>query len=55
MLRIITGKGLHSPGAPVLPDVVEQKLHELKEKKLIKSFEWEKKRKSASGALLVFL
>lgn len=55
MLRIITGKGIHSPGAPVLPDVVEQKLDEFKAKKLIKSFHWEKKRKSASGALIVFL
>ncbi|MBC8317751.1 MAG: Smr/MutS family protein [Desulfobulbaceae bacterium] len=55
MLRIITGKGLHSPGAPVLPDIVEQKLSDLKEKKRIKDFHWEKKQKSVSGALLVFL
>lgn len=55
MLRIITGKGLHSSGAPVLPDVAEHKLYELKEKKIIKSFYWEKKYKSTSGAIIVLL
>lgn len=55
VLRIITGKGLHSEGPPVLPDVVEQKMYELKEKKLIRSFFWEKKQKSFSGALIVLL
>lgn len=55
MLRIITGKGLHSSGAPVLPDVAEHKLYELKEKKIITSFYWEKKYKSTSGALIVLL
>ncbi|MFH7319696.1 Smr/MutS family protein [Desulfurivibrio sp. D14AmB] len=29
-LRIITGKGLHSPGQPVLPGVAEATLEELK-------------------------
>jgi len=55
MLRIITGKGLHSSGAPVLPDITEHKLYELIEKKYIKSFHWEKKDKSISGALIVLL
>ena len=55
MLRIITGKGLHSTGAPVLPDVAEHKLYDLKEQKIIKNFYWEKKYKSSSGALIVLL
>jgi DNA-nicking Smr family endonuclease len=55
MMRIITGKGLHSSGAPVLPDVAEHKLYDLKEKKIIKSFYWEKKYKSTSGAIIVLL
>ena len=55
VLRIITGKGLHSDGPPVLPDVVEQKMYELKEQKLIRNFFWEKKRKSFSGALIILL
>jgi len=39
----------------VLPDVAEHKLYELKEKKIITSFYWEKKYKSTSGALIVLL
>jgi DNA-nicking Smr family endonuclease len=54
-LRIITGKGLHSQGPAVLPDVVEQLLSELKRAKAIVSFRWEKKEKQKSGAVLVYL
>jgi DNA-nicking Smr family endonuclease len=55
-LRIITGKGLHSPGGKaVLPDIVEQKLILLKKEGDIVGFQWEKKVKSKSGALLVYL
>ncbi|MFC1523607.1 Smr/MutS family protein [Thermodesulfobacteriota bacterium] len=55
VVLIITGKGLHSPGGAVLPDVVESKLRELKTRGLISGFSWEKKEKKRSGALLVFL
>lgn len=54
-VRIITGKGLHSQGPAVLPDVVEQLLSELKQEKKIFSYRWEKKEKQRSGAVLVFL
>jgi len=54
-LRIITGKGLHSENSPVLPDVVESTVLELKKKGVIRSFRWEKKDKLKSGAILVFL
>jgi len=54
-LRIITGKGLHSEGPAVLPDVVEQVLSEMKQEKEIFSFRWEKNEKQKSGAVLVYL
>ncbi len=55
-LRIITGKGRHSAGnRPVLPDVVERLLLDLKREGIVLAFHWEKKEKHKSGALLVFL
>ncbi len=51
-LRIITGKGLHSPGrTAVLPDVVAAKVRELKGRGLVAAMRTEKK----GGALLVYL
>ncbi len=54
-LRIIVGKGLHSPGRAVLPDLVEKKLAELKRKGSVLTFHWEKRGKLKSGALIVYL
>jgi len=54
-VRIITGKGLHSDGPAVLPDVVETKLNEMKNEKRIFDFVWEKKEKHKSGAVIVYL
>ncbi len=54
-LRVITGKGLHSQGPAVLPDVVEQLLRELKEEGEVFTFRWEKKEKQKSGAVIVYL
>ena len=54
-VRIIVGKGLHSQGSAVLPDEVERKIVELKRRGRVSTFAWEKKRKRASGALLVYL
>lgn len=54
-VRIITGKGLHSEGPAVLPDVVETKLKELKAENRILAFVWEKKAKHRSGAVIVYL
>jgi DNA-nicking Smr family endonuclease len=54
-VRIITGKGLHSPGGrAVLPDVVESQLAVLKHDGVIFNYVWEKKVKSKSGAVLVY-
>jgi len=54
-LRIIVGKGLHSQGKAVLPDVVEKKVSELKQMGVVLTFLWEKRRKLKSGAMIVYL
>ncbi len=55
-LRIITGKGLHSPGQPVLPAVAEATLAELQREQSILAFRWEQRRRGReSGALIVYL
>jgi DNA-nicking Smr family endonuclease len=54
-LRIITGRGRHSEGPAVLPEVAEHKLLELKERRLVLAYRWEKRKKERSGALLVYL
>jgi len=54
-LRIIVGKGLHSDLGPVLPDIVEDVLREMKKQDLVIWYEWDKKKKSKSGAVIVYL
>ena len=54
-LRIIVGKGRHSEGGPVLPDVIEDLLLELKRDDVVLSYRWEKRVKRKSGAVIVFL
>ncbi|ADH84802.1 Smr/MutS family protein [Desulfurivibrio alkaliphilus] len=54
-LRIITGKGLHSQGEPVLPPVTEAALATLQAEQKIAAFRWEKKRQGRGGALIVYL
>ena len=54
-LRIIVGKGLHSETGPVLPDVVEDVLKEMKKENIVLSYEWEGGKKSKAGAVLVYL
>ncbi len=54
-VRIITGRGLHSHGPAVLPDVVEQKIRELKERGVLHGYQWDKGDKNKSGAILVWL
>lgn len=56
VVRIITGKGLHSPGqGGVLRDLVEQILRDGRKDGLLTSFFWEKRSKEKSGAVLVQL
>jgi len=54
-LRIIVGKGLHSDFGPVLPDVVEDVVQEMKRQGLVLWFKWDKKKRSKSGAIIVYL
>jgi DNA-nicking Smr family endonuclease len=54
-VRIIVGKGLHSEGKAKLPDVVEKEIIRLKRKNWLLDFEWEKKDKRKSGAMIVYL
>lgn len=54
-LRIIVGRGLHSEGRAVLPDVVERALAGLKRQEIVLSFAWEKHSKTRSGAVIVYL
>ncbi len=54
-VRIVTGKGLHSPNGPVLRDLVEGELRLLKKQGAILAFRWEKKEKERSGSVIVYL
>ncbi|MEI6127585.1 MAG: Smr/MutS family protein, partial [Pseudomonadota bacterium] len=53
-VRIIVGKGLHSEGRAVLPDVIELTAAALKKAGMVLTFLWEKKEKHKSGSLLVY-
>ena len=54
-VRLIVGKGLHSDLGPVLPDVIEDLLNALKKQDVVLGFEWDRKKKIRSGAVIVYL
>ena len=54
-IKIIVGKGTHSEGRAILPDIVEGKIIDLKREGQIKTFKWEKGKKLKSGAVIVYL
>lgn len=54
-VRVITGKGLHSEGPAVLPEVIATKLKELKSHHQIFDFTWDKKELHKSGSVIVYL
>ncbi|MFP3984143.1 MAG: Smr/MutS family protein [Desulfurivibrionaceae bacterium] len=54
-VSVITGKGIHSRGTAVLPDLAEQKMRELQADGVISSFHWEKGEKEISGKLIARL
>ncbi len=54
-VRIITGKGLHSPGEAVLPPLVEERLRELKRERMVLACRWEGKSRRSSGSVIVYL
>jgi DNA-nicking Smr family endonuclease len=54
-VRIVVGRGLHSELGPVLPDIIEDLLKQMKAQEQIIFYEWDKKKKSQSGAVIVYL
>jgi DNA-nicking Smr family endonuclease len=52
---IITGRGIHSDGRPVLPDVVESRIADLRRRNWILASQWERGSKKRSGALIVYI
>ena len=54
-IKIIVGKGTHSEGRAVLPDIVESKIIDLKREGQIHTFKWEKGKKLKSGAVIIYL
>jgi|GEM_PF-1797663 len=54
-VRVIVGKGIHSNGKAILPDLIETRIIQLKRRQWVLSFKWEKKDKRKSGALIVYL
>jgi DNA-nicking Smr family endonuclease len=54
-VRVIVGKGIHSAGKAVLPDVIETKIIALKREQVVLSYCWEKRQKHKSGAMIVYL
>ncbi len=54
-LQIVVGKGLHSQWGPVLPDIIEDLLIKLKKDGIVLWFRWDRKKKSQSGALIVYI
>ncbi len=54
-IRIIVGRGLHSEWGPVLPDIIEDLLIKLKKDDIVLWFKWDRKKKSQSGSLIVYI
>jgi DNA-nicking Smr family endonuclease len=54
-VQIIVGRGIHSPYGAVLPDVVEDLLIRLKREGVLLWFEWDRRTKSQSGAVIAYL
>ena len=54
-VRIIVGKGIHSTGGAVLPDVIKKKVIALKREQVVLNYCWEKGKKHKSGAMIVYL
>lgn len=54
-LRLVVGRGIHSEAGAVLPHVVEDLLVRLKRDGVVLWFEWDRKQKFRSGAVIVYL
>lgn len=54
-VQIIVGRGVHSPYGAVLPDVIEELMIRLKRDGVLLWFEWDRRTKSQSGAIIAYL
>lgn len=54
-IRVVVGKGLHSSFGPVLPDLIEDLVNQMKKEGTVLWFEWDNKIKSKSGSLVIYL
>jgi len=54
-LLIIVGKGLHSQGRAILPEVVESELSSLRQSGMILAHRWDRGARRKSGAIIVYL
>lgn len=54
-VKIITGKGLHSHGDPVLRNLMDQMARALKSHGQIRNFVWENGQRERSGAVILYL
>ncbi len=54
-VQIIVGRGIHSPYGAVLPDVIEDLLTRLKREGVLLWFEWDRRTKSQSGAVIAYI
>lgn len=54
-IRVVVGKGLHSDFGPVLPDLIEDLVLQMKQEGSVLWFEWDKEVKSKSGSLIIYL
>ncbi len=54
-VKLITGKGIHSKTAPVIPETAWDVLVKLKRENKILYMKWEKKNNPLSGSIIVFI
>ena len=54
-VAVITGKGLHSQGLPVLRDLVEGMAKDMKVGGEIRNYVWENGQREKSGAIIIYL
>ncbi len=54
-VAVITGKGLHSQGLPVLRDLVEGMAKDMKAGREIRNYVWENGQRENSGAIIIYL
>ncbi len=54
-VRVITGRGKHSPSGPILKEVAEKEAVKLKNENQLIFFKWDRKKKHKSSSMLFFL